>query len=772
MLPLEVRPCAAHCLASILGMLEGACSPAAMVASLVPPTAVYPDSHPVDGFHPEGIPDAPLDFRFRKSEHGWTLCDRADATAAQLQLVRSVPEAWQRAFARQLSDLPGYSGPLGPVRIHLKDEAKRIAVPHRHHSRLEKEVQDIKCRELQEAGFIQCSSSQQFGLEVVVAAKKDSEGNWTDTRFCIDCRPLNAETLPDPWKPPRDAFELFDRIGTHTWLSKCDLRAAFNQLVIHPDDRQKTSFYWHGEKWMYKRMFYGLVNATAEFQKVLDYHIQKAGLQRCCEVYVDDIIIHSATPEQHAKDLEAVLQMLFEVGLRVHPDKTVVGADVLEFLGHLVCGNGIAPLEARVAALQRSQAPADVSQCRSLYGLFNYYRVYIEGFARISSPISDLLKKGVVWDRHTWQPEHAAALQQLKDALSTPGLGLHRVDPELELVVYCDWSNRGIGGVLGQLDTAGQERMCACISRSLNVHERNYGSYKGEMLAAVWVVKTLRPYLHGRHFSLITDHAPLKYLMGSKVLTGQYARWAMSLQEYMFTVHHRAGTEHVNVDSLSRLPLDSSADCTGARLDSEHDAQPPETVFSDSPPPGGGGRSYRSSTLGLPATHAALLPAHSMHMWQALQAMHAAAHTSVAADATCTADSLLETDAGFPHDPLLGDWHSLSDGMQRLARQSKQSKAARLVKACLQELKQIALAAPLTLQAVPAANIIPSQLTFSSLNTESVASAFIAATEVSGIVLYEPFGGMCSGLEACLRAGFVVARYLYSDTRPSSKASC
>ena len=95
--------------------------------------------------------------------------------------------------------------------------------------------------------------------------------------------------------------------------------------------------------------------------------------------------------------------------------------------------------------------------------------------------------------------------------------------------------------------------MVACISRSLNIHERNYASYKGEMLGMVWAVKTFRPWLHGTHFTVVTDHRPLLWLIRTKELTGQYARWSLALQEYDFEVSHRAGREHINADVLLRL---------------------------------------------------------------------------------------------------------------------------------------------------------------------------------------------------------------------------
>ena len=102
--------------------------------------------------------------------------------------------------------------------------------------------------------------------------------------------------------------------------------------------------------------------------------------------------------------------------------------------------------------------------------------------------------------------------------------------------------------------------MCACISRSLNAAESRYEASKGEMLAAVWAMKQFRCYLMGVPFTLVTDHAALKWLLTNPNLTGQYARWAAIVQEHELTITHREGASHQNADALSRLPLDSSHD--------------------------------------------------------------------------------------------------------------------------------------------------------------------------------------------------------------------
>jgi len=100
------------------------------------------------------------------------------------------------------------------------------------------------------------------------------------------------------------------------------------------------------------------------------------------------------------------------------------------------------------------------------------------------------------------------------------------------------------------------------------------------MLAAVWAIRTLRQYLHGVHFTLVTDHSPLTTLMEKADLQGQHLRWAISLQEFDFSVQYRPGPKNENADVPSRYPLPTTVDETGARLDREH-GEPVEAGFTE-----------------------------------------------------------------------------------------------------------------------------------------------------------------------------------------------
>ena len=181
----------------------------------------------------------------------------------------------------------------------------------------------------------------------------------------------------------------------------------------------------------------------------MDKVLTDAGLSECAWAYVDDVLIASATFDEHVSDIERVLKALHDVGLRVHPGKSVFCADRMEYLGHVVTPQGLEPQAAKVAAMASLPVPTSIPVLQSFMGLLNYYRHFVPGFSAIAKPLNQLLQKGTPWH---WGPEQQQAFDALKRQLCTEGLVLRRADPARPFIVHSDWSQHGIGAVLAQLD--------------------------------------------------------------------------------------------------------------------------------------------------------------------------------------------------------------------------------------------------------------------------------------------------------------------------------
>ena len=636
--------------------------------------------------------------------------------------------------------------------------AKPVFERRRMHSVLEQAIENEKCGEMLAAGLIEPSLSAMYASNLTFPAKKDAEGGYTDRRMCMDLRAVNDATEFDRYAMPHPDVALEVILGS-VIFTILDLRSGYHQIPILETDRDKTSFWWGPKLYRYTRMVMGMKNNTAQFQRLIDFTLASAGLSRCACGYIDDILIHSPSPEQHITDVDDVLGALDKVDLKVHPEKCLVGADMVPYLGHNVSAYGLTPQMAKVEAIRNMAVPTTVALLRAALGCFVYYSGYNPMHSAQAQPLNARLRKEhaaqLVWDK-----ECQNAFDELKANLCKEGLAIKAYDPALPLVLHTDFSNRGLGVVLGQVLVLGgdKEYMVASISRSLNKHERNYSSYQGEMLAVVWACKTLRHYLYGVQFEIVTDHAPLQWLMTARNLTGQHARWALMMQSFSFTMRHRPGAKHLNADALSRLPLPSSADGTGARMDEDEDV------------PGG---------LGLGLCNVAQViewegpgPGHALDTgvdllcgW--LVSMAASEALALQSRVVCTVRAaVLAADGGDMDslapawDELLGDchdrctavWDSPADG-PRLATSYQQARlrnrAAGWVQAAC--LPRVAVPAP------PNGGALAPCIDTSTLGSD------LCADLEEGVCVLELFGGIGAVLEALLHNCVRVVTYLYVD---------
>lgn len=518
----------------------------------------------------EGPIEPPEPGTVTKSAGGWLLGVHVEAKHGQQAYLDSVVMREISAFSYSIDDLPGYHGPDGDFLIAPSGQAvgppdRSTRRPPKRETQLQIEVLDDKLTPLKEAGIIKRCHNGDWVTTPIIAAKKDSvTGAWTDKRVAMDYRPINAKTPSDPYAIPF-AEQIHLDIRGARYFSKIDARQGFLQIPIPQHLQHLSAFWWHGELWCYTRCPYGMKNAPAHFQRVMSGCIQRAGLHANVHAFIDDILIHSDTFEEHCEHITAVLQMLHANGLRAHPDKSIFGCSTLEFLGHDVSAWGITPSQAKVAAIRALPTPNNVDALRRVLGFAGYYRNYVPFYSEITKPLTELLQKNVVWD---WTPERDRAWEAIKEDLCRPGNALKRPNPDLPYILHTDWSKFGMSAVLGQIDPEdGNEYMVACISRSNNKHEKNYGSYRGEMLAAVWGIRSYRHYLQGaKHpFVLYTDHKGLTWLMSSTNLEGQYARWACLISDYEFQIEYKPGSTHEVADTPSRDPLPTTRDSTGSR---------------------------------------------------------------------------------------------------------------------------------------------------------------------------------------------------------------
>ena len=274
-------------------------------------------------------------------------------------------------------------------------------------------------------------------------------------------------------------------------------------------------------------------------------------------VYLDDILVTGVDHDDHLHNLDLVLQRLESAGLTLKKSKCAFALDSVQYLGHIIDGNGLHPSPQKVRAIRDAPPPRNTTELKSFIGLINYYNKFLPNLSTFLSPLYRLLKKGCHW---TWTKEQQTTFDKAKDLLQSSSLLVH-FDPEKAIVVSADASPVGIGGVLSHRMEDGTEKPIAFTSRSLSVAEKKYSQLEKEGLAIVFAVKKFHQYLHGRQFTVYSDHQPLKYLFDETrqtpvLASARIQRWALTLANYQYRIQHRPGSQMANADALSRLPLE------------------------------------------------------------------------------------------------------------------------------------------------------------------------------------------------------------------------
>ena len=338
---------------------------------------------------------------------------------------------------------------------------------------------------------------------VVIVSKKDGK-----PRFCVDYRKLNAVMKQDRWPMPK-VEEIFDEVKGSKIFTAIDLFQGYWQIKMDEACKEKTTFICRYGTFQFEVMPFGLMNSGATFQRMMDKMLCNVKNVKC---YVDDVVIHSATAEEHLEHLETVFKLLRKHGLRLRLKKCSFMQPRVELLGHIVDSNGVHVEDSKVDRVRKARAPRNRTELRSFLGLASYYRRFIKGFAKIALPLTEKTSESVAFE---WTEEMDEAFQELKEALCVAPV-LTYPDYEKPFVVSTDASSKALGAVLSQLDDNKQEHPIHYASRTLNDAEKNYSTFEREALAIVFALKKFRHYLLCQKFKLYTDHQALKYVINMR----------------------------------------------------------------------------------------------------------------------------------------------------------------------------------------------------------------------------------------------------------------
>ncbi|GKC01035.1 putative reverse transcriptase domain-containing protein [Tanacetum coccineum] len=356
--------------------------------------------------------------------------------------------------------------------------------------------------------------------------------------------PFNIDLMPIP-------LGSFDVIIGMDWLTKyhgviiCD-----EKIVRVPFGKDRLIFQGEGSN-QRKESRLNIISCTKAQEYLskgcdvfLAHITTKESKDKSEEKRLEDVPIVRDFPEVFPEDLPGIppaRQVEFQIDL-------VPGATPVARAPYRLAPSKMKELAEQLQILQRFSRLKighllRVQQKSANLGLAGYYRRFIEGFSKITKPMTKLTQKNVKFD---WGEKEEAAFQLIKQKLcSAPILALPKGSENF--IVYCDASHKGLGAVLMQ-----NEKVIAYASRQLKIHEKNYTTHDLELGAVVFALKLWRHYLYGTRCTVFTDHKSLQHILDQKELNMRQRRWLELLSDYDCDIRYHPGKANVVADALSR----------------------------------------------------------------------------------------------------------------------------------------------------------------------------------------------------------------------------
>jgi len=459
--------------------------------------------------------------------------------------VQSVVNKYDSVFQQDVDKLNTIKNFQADVKLRTETTPvfkKARPVPYALRSKVEESLDKAE-----KEGILKKVKSSKWASPIVVVPK----GNGA-VRVCGDYKVTVNQSVEEDTYPLPTAEDLFATLAGGTVFTKLDLSNAYQQLELTEQSRELLTINTHKGLYQYQRLPYGVTTAPAIFQSVMDQMLN--GLEHVC-CFIDDILISSATLEEHKVQLEQVLQRLQENGVLVNKSKCEFAVPEVQYLGHRIDADGLHPTDEKVEAIRNAKTPTNVSELKTFLGIVTYYHRFIPNLSTTFAPLYDLLKKDTLWK---WTSECDAAVTKVKEHLSSGQLLVH-YDTAKPLVLATDASPHGVGAVISHIMENGEERPIAYASRSLTPAEKNYSQIEKEALGIIFGVRKFHKYLYGRKFTLVTDHQPLTIILSPKkevptLSALRLQRWSLILMSYNYTIQYRRSEQHGNADMLSRFP--------------------------------------------------------------------------------------------------------------------------------------------------------------------------------------------------------------------------
>ena len=470
----------------------------------------------------------------------------------QLLTVEQIVNDFPAVFKSELGSFPG------EVHLEVDENATPVVAPTRRIPVALREKFKDELDRLEDLNVIaKVDEPTPWVSSVVVATKKNGA-----LRVCIDPKPLNEALKRERYQLPV-IDDLLPELSKAKVFSTVDFRSGYWHCILDQESSLLTTFSTPHGRYRWRRLPFGLTVSSEIFQKRVDQVLDR--LDGILDI-TDDILIYGVgTTEQeanedHDRKLLNLLNRCKKYGVALNPDKVKLRREEVKYMGHIFSNKGLKIDPGKVAAVLEMPRPTDVEAVQRLNGFVNYLTKFLPKIADYMEPIRKLTRKDTAWE---WSQQQENAFQEIK-RLVTVAPVLSYYDPQGELEVQCDASNKGLGAALLQ-----NEKPVAYASRALTETEQRYATIEKEMLAVVFALEKFNNYTYGRPVTVHSDHKPLESILKKSITCAspRLQRMMMRLQKYNFKVNYKQGKHMYLADTLSRAYLASTEHPSGTEFE-------------------------------------------------------------------------------------------------------------------------------------------------------------------------------------------------------------
>ncbi|WZY69704.1 hypothetical protein YC2023_001944 [Brassica napus] len=455
-------------------------------------------------------------------------------------------------FAWSMTDMQGIDPSITTHELNVDPNIKPIRQKRRKlgPERSKAVVEEVE--RLLSAGSIAEVRYPEWLANPVVVKKKN--GKW---RMCVDFTDLNKACPKDSYPLP-NIDRLVESTAGNEMLTFMDAFSGYNQIMMHPDDREKTSFITDRGTYCYKVMPFGLKNAGATYQRLVNRMFAKQ-LGTTMEVYIDDMLVKSVRADDHLAHLRECFDILNAYKMKLNPAKCTFGVSSGEFLGYIVTQRGIEANPKQISAVLDHPSPRNCREVQRLIGRIAALNRFISRSTDKCLPFYDLLRGN---KKFIWDDKCEEAFNQLKHYLTTPP-NLAKPDIGDVLSLYIAVSSAAVSSVLIKEDR-GEQRSVFYMSRRMTGPETRYPTLEKMALTVVESARKLRPYFQSHSVEVLTDQ-PVRTVLQNTNRAGRLtAAKAQVLADFLVELSPELSQDLETSDSTWILHVDGSSTNKGS----------------------------------------------------------------------------------------------------------------------------------------------------------------------------------------------------------------